>query len=295
MVAITKQCAGLGIKPPKKSAFTIETAPDFFKLHCLAIFSAKRGGGKTVACANLIRMCKENGYFDKVWVITPTYESNKEIWAICNTKESDILQPTADVLTNVKAMIEAEADEWDRFLQELKEWNKMRDDLRSGRDSSWSPDTLLGYADKGWLTDMQRPKWKYKEERPPRLGLVIDDCMGTDLLKPGSGLTRFCIAHRHWGRGLGISLFMLVQSYCSTAGLARPIREQCTLLFLWRLRDENQKRKLLEEADLGLTDEQFASISEYAWSKPFGFLTIDFAPKREDSRFRSGFEEIISP
>jgi phage terminase large subunit-like protein len=76
----TKTCPGLGIQPPKKSAFTIETAPDFFRMHMLALFFGKRGGGKSVAVANLIRLCKERGYLDRVILITPTFESNKEIW-----------------------------------------------------------------------------------------------------------------------------------------------------------------------------------------------------------------------
>jgi hypothetical protein len=86
---------------------------------------------------------------------------------------------------------------------------------------------------------------------------------------------------------------MLVQSYCSTAGIARPIREQCTLLCLFRLRDGAQRLKLLDEADLGLTPDQFDKIADYAWSKPYGFLTISFAPKNDGMRFRSGFNEII--
>lgn len=290
-----KHCSGLGVNPPKKSAFTIETDDQFFRLHCLSIFSAKRGGGKTVACANLIRLCKERGYFDRVWVITPTYSSNKEIWDICGVAPEDVLEPKRTVLDDVKQLIQTDADDWKQFLVDKQEYEKFNNELGHGK--KWSDVQLLQYLERGWLdqTKLKPPEWKYPRERPPRLGLVIDDCMGTDLLKPGSGLTRFCIAHRHWGDGLGISLFMLVQSYCSTAGLARPIREQCTLLFLWRLRDQNQRQKLLEEADLGLSQEQFDALAEHAWSKPFGFLTIDFAPKQEDMRFRSGFEDILSP
>ena len=44
---------------PAKSAFTIETACDFPKLHTLCIASGKRGGGKSVAIANFIKRCKD--------------------------------------------------------------------------------------------------------------------------------------------------------------------------------------------------------------------------------------------
>jgi hypothetical protein len=143
-------------------------------------------------------------------------------------------------------------------------------------------------------TRPKRPVWKYKEEKPPRIAVVLDDAMGTDLLLPSAGLTNFCIKHRHLGRGLGCSVFMLVQSYCAQGGVARPIRENCTLLCLFKMRDQNQKNKLLEEADLGLTEEQFSSLVDHAWSKPYSFITIDFAPKNDSTRFRSGFDEILS-
>ena len=45
-------------KLPSSSAFTIETDPDFPKLHTLCIASGKRGGGKSVAVANLVKSAK---------------------------------------------------------------------------------------------------------------------------------------------------------------------------------------------------------------------------------------------
>jgi hypothetical protein len=268
----------------------------------LALFSGKRGGGKSVAVANLIRLCKERGYLDRVILITPTFASNQEIWAICGVTKlgPDVMEPSRGVLAQVaEAEAEAEADDWDRFLQEKKEWQRVQKDLTSGKDLSklWTEGAFLRYESLGWFDDAapKRPVWKYKEERPPRLAAVIDDCMGTDLLLPSAGLMNFFIKHRHLGRGLGCSVFMLVQSYCAQGGIARPIRENCTLLALFKMRDVNQRAKLLEEADLGLTEAQFAALTDYAWSKPFGFLCVDFSPEDDSMRFRSGFDEILSP
>ena len=67
---------------PEKSAFTIETHEAFPKLHTLCIASGKRGGGKSVAIANFIKECKNYNYYDRVWLITPTYYSNKAIWIV---------------------------------------------------------------------------------------------------------------------------------------------------------------------------------------------------------------------
>jgi hypothetical protein len=42
------------------------------------------------------------------------------------------------------------------------------------------------------------------------------------------------------GDGLGISIFMLVQSYCANGGVARAIRENTTHLLLFKINDESK-------------------------------------------------------
>eukprot|EP00965_Chrysotila_dentata_P016292 538801-Pleurochrysis_carterae.AAC.1 len=76
-------------KLPDKQAFSIETDPSDIRLHGLILLSGKRGGGKTIATSNLLRHYKDSGYFDRVFVITPTYGSNKQIWDIARIEEED--------------------------------------------------------------------------------------------------------------------------------------------------------------------------------------------------------------
>ena len=116
---------------------------------------------------------------------------------------------------------------------------------------------LLNYEELGFFDEP--PKWKYRKEVPPRLALVIDDSMGTDIMLPSAGLTKFVIAHRHWGEGLGITVFMLVQSYTAGAGqgLSRPIREQTTQLWLFKIAQEGQLKKVFEESDLEIDYEKY--------------------------------------
>ena len=120
--------------------------------------------------------------------------------------------------------------------------------------------------------------------------------MGTDLMtKRTAGLTNLCIRHRHIGDGLGISLFMLVQSYCSRDGIPRPIRENTTHLMLFKINDEGQIQKIKEECDLPVTDEEWETMCKYTHEKPFNYLFIDFSPKCETKRFRDGFDNYIVP
>ena len=279
------------INPPEKKAFTIETSNDDIKLHSLLIASGKRGGGKTVAIANLIRAHKAKGYFDRVLLISPTYESNREIWDIAGIEEDEVYLPTKTVLKDIKAFIEQERTEWDIFLSKKASYHSYSNDMKHKPLASFTPEKLIYYLDNKFFTEP--PKWKYATEQPPRLGLIIDDALGTDLMLPSAGLTRFIIAHRHWGQGLGISVFMAVQSYCAKEGLARPIRENCTHLMLFKCKDLNQRKKILEEIGADVDLDKFNELYDFATEKPFEFLFVDFAPKEPTKVFRKCFNEYL--
>ena len=147
--------------------------------------------------------------------------------------------------------------------------------------------------------DFGPPKYKYKDEsHPPRLFLIIDDCMGSDLFKPRGGLVQFCIKHRHIADGLGISVAMLVQTYAcaNNAGVARPIRENCTVLCLFKSAAQHgaQLEKIHSEIGTDIDLDKFDKLFTYSTSKSYGFLFIDFNPKDPDKQFRSGLDEFIS-
>ena len=280
---------------PAKGAFTIETEPDFLKLHTLCLASGRKGGGKSVAIANLVKKAKDKGYYDKIYLITPTYYSNKMIWDIADIQEEDVYEPTFDVLKTIVKNVEAEKQEWDDYLYKKELFKKYKKDIANKPVYQIRGDDLVEYLEHGFL-DTQKIEWKYKNEVPPRLAVIIDDCMGTDLMaRRTAGLTNLCIKHRHVGKGLGISIFMLVQSYCANGGVARPIRENTTHLLLFKINDIKQIAKVKEESDLPITDEEWETMTKYAHSIPYNFLLLDFSPKCETKRFRSGFDEYIIP
>lgn len=281
---------------PKASAFTIDTDDDFMKLHTLTIASGKRGGGKSVAIANLVKEAKDKGYFDRVYLITPTYASNKSIWEICDIQPEDVYEPDLGVLRMIKQNVEMEKQEWEDFLTRKEMYKKYKEDIKNTPFDKIKSADILQYLEQGFFDFEFDDKWKYGEERPPRLACIIDDCMGTDLMtKRTAGLTNLCIRHRHIGDGLGISLFMLVQSYCSQDGIPRPIRENTTHLMLFKINDENQIAKVKAECDLPITDEEWESMCKYTHEKPFNYLFIDFSPKCPTKQFRDGMDTYIVP
>lgn len=283
----------IDIELPNKSAFTIDTDFDFPKLHTLTIVSAKRGGGKSVSIANFVKKCKKKVYFDKVFLITPTYNSNKAIWDIADIEEKDIIEPNINAINELITRVEEEKKEWDDFLKKKQSYLKFRKERKNL--NAITDDDIIFYYENMFL-DGRKPVWKYKREQPPRLAVIIDDALGTDLLaRRTAGLLNLCVKHRHIADGLGISIFMLVQSYCAQGGVNRAIRENTTNLLLFKVNDENQIQKVKEECDLPISDEEFVDICNYAWEKPFNFLFIDFSPKCKRLMFRSGWNDYLIP
>tara|TARA_R110002072_G_scaffold2939_1_gene22537 strand:+ start:7068 stop:7961 length:894 start_codon:yes stop_codon:yes gene_type:complete len=288
-----KKILNMDVKPPEKKAFTIETDDDFIKLHTLTIASGKRGGGKSVAVANLIRMAKERDYFDKVFLITPTYGSNREIWNLAGIQSDDVFEPHRHVLRDIRKFIQDDKDEWDEFLskkEKYKGYQKVVNSRNVNLDNKGLLKQLLLYEELGFFS--HPPTWKYRNEVPPRLALILDDCMGTELLLPSAGLTKFVIAHRHHSE-IGISVFMLVQSYCARESLTRAIREQTTNLMLFKVVQEQQLKKVYEESDLPISYKDFIKMATEVHKEPYCFLLMDFAPKDPSKRFRNCFNQYL--
>jgi len=280
------------IQPPEKGAFTIPTPPDIPKLHTMMMVSGKRGGGKSVAVANYVRKLKQSQLMDRVLLITPTFNSNRQIWDIADIDDMDVYEPEINVLQDIIGVVEAEKSEWDMFLLQKEQYREFKKDIKQRPITEIDPELLLEYQDLGFFEGP--PTWKYAKEVPPRLFLLIDDCMGTGLMKPRGRLINFCIKHRHIADGLGISVAMLVQSYCAIGGVPRPIRENCTLLLLFKLKDENQRKKIHEEIGADIDLEKFDSMFSYATEEPFSFLCVDFNPISPDKQFRKQFDEYLN-
>jgi len=283
------------IRPPKKAAFQIQTPPDVPKQHSLTIFSARRGGGKSVACTSYVKKLMDVGAMQRVMVITPTWASNKEIFAPLAIQDTDVLEPSKTALAAVIERVEQEKKEHDEYVAKKRKYREFSKAMRDATCVEAIPTSLMIEAlDGGYFEGP--PKWKHADDsHPTYCMLIIDDCLSLPMMmNPSSGLVNTCIKHRHIADGLGLSIAMLVQTYCAVGGLPRPIRENCTLLCLFKLKDQNQLKKVHEEIGSDVNLEQFDKFFSYATSKPFGFLTVDFNAKTPEQTFRCCFNEYLS-
>ena len=289
----TKSANIVHLNLPDKPAFAIDTSPDFIKLNTLMVLNGKRGGGKSVGLSNFLSEAKKNNYCDKIILCTPTYNSNKQIWDIAGVEEEDVFEPETGVIKQILDKCNAEKAEWDNFLEKKELYKQFKKDRKTPVHLI-SDENLINYYQYNFWEEP--PKWKYDKEQPPRIHIVLDDCLNTPVMsRPKEGLVNLAIRHRHIMDGLGCSLYMLVQSYCAMGGVPRVIRENCTHLLLFKINQEKQIQKIIEEADLEIPDEEFYDMMNYCHSEDYQFLMIDFSAKCPTKKYRKGFNEFIIP
>lgn len=285
----------LEISKPKKKAFLQNQNPNLPKLHTLCIAAARRGGGKTTAVTNLIRFYKKSDMCDRCFIISPTAVSNKEFYNDLVNDERDIYtEMDNSVIKEVIRQIEQEAKEYKEYLR-IKELYDVWKRFESGKIdvTKVDPQDMIDFDVYHIWEYEERPKSKYKNEKPI-IHVLIDDCMGSQIMRPNSPLVNLCIRHRHVGDGLGCSIYILTQSYVAHGSVPRPIRENAILLLLWGVRDEKLREQIADEAcGIQFTKEQFLMAFDICTQEnQHGFLMVDYTNEKK-KYLRKGFNEYI--
>jgi hypothetical protein len=127
--------------------------------------------------------------------------------------------------------------------------------------------------------------------------LVIDDCQSSAIFnsstKEKNNLSNLCIKNRHIGGDrFGLSIIIAMQNWKSQQGsVSRAIRQNMTVICLWRYRDDKLIDDIYSEVASDVTREQFQKAYDYATSGDrWNYCMIEFQPK---FRIRRNFEEII--
>ena len=90
------------------NAFCIETDEDQIKLHTIVLAVAKKGFGKSYFLSNLLKWLK----FDRIIVISPTFESNQSQFKHLNIQPEDIFDPDdPDVIKKTTDIVNQERDD----------------------------------------------------------------------------------------------------------------------------------------------------------------------------------------
>jgi len=287
---------GMEIVPPKHESGQYKTSPNLPKMHQVCIAVGKRASGKTTAVVNLI----EKMNFDYVIAVSPTLNSNKEIMS--RLKVEHIFEDTDDtaIVDNIKNIINQEARDLETYLEDLKKYNKLMKDIKSGKYMG-NDDLLLQFfndEDNMFL----KPTHRWNGEKP-RIAVLIDDAMGSLLYQKPRKLNNLATLSRHTGQladggSIGCSLFFLIQSFKAQAGgLSKVIRNQATSMILFKTKDQNELEDVYESVAGEIDKDTFYKIYDKAIGEGnnYEFLFIDFHPKEGQSMFRQRFDVFLFP
>ena len=293
---LPRKIKGMEIIPPKHESGQYETSANLPKMHQVCVVVGKRASGKTTAVVNLI----EKMDFDYVIAVSPTLNSNKEIMS--RLKVEHIFEDTDDtaIVDNIKNIINQEASDLETYEEDLKKYNKLMKDIKSGKYMG-NDDLLLQFfndEDNMFL----KPTHRWNGEKP-KIAVMIDDAMGSMLYAKPRKLNGLATYSRHLGQlreggAIGCSLFFLIQSFkAQTGGLSKVIRNQATSLILFKSKDKNELEDVAESVAGEIDQETFYKVYEEAIGEGhnYEFLFVDFHPKEGQSMFRQRLDKYIYP
>jgi hypothetical protein len=289
----TSKVKNLAIIPPKSESGLYETDTYMPKMHQVCVAVGKRASGKSTAIINLIERMK----FDYTIAVSPTMNSNKELMDRLNIEHTfeDVDDP--NVIDKIKDIVKAEAEDLERYKEELKRYNKLMKDLKEGK---YLDDDLLlqFFSDEDHF---MKPTHKWNG-RKPRIAVVFDDMLGSGIYSRPRKLNGLSTYSRHVGQlkeggAIGVSLFFMIQSFkCQTGGLNKVIRNQCTSMCLFKTKDKQEMKDVAESVSGEIDEELFNKVYDTAIKEPYDFLFIDLHKKKEHpSMFRQRLDNFIIP
>jgi len=259
--------------------------PDLFVLHTLCAFVGARGSGKTHAMVKLAHKYLEHRSINRVFIITPTYQSNK-IFEVLDPRPEDVFEnvtTTNQDIMKILAATQQDAEKYREFSKYLKAYKK----YRRGREHS------LSAEERTMLENNQFKKPNYMPRPSPLL--IVDDMSHTNIYTTSKSnpFINLCLRHRHINEGIGMTIFMAAQTY--KTGVPKAIRQNIQQFFIFPTKDTTQLESIYEEVANLVPKEQFLELYEKATHQPHSFLTVDNNPRHPLLAFRKNFDSILVP
>lgn len=269
-----------------------------FRQPCLQMIVGQRTSGKSFLTSKVLAQAHKEKTFDRIYIITPSFNSNKAYFGKY-IQEEDVFEPTKESIQQVISMVENDRDSWEEYLEKKELYNQFKKDKNKPIHKILE-DNLISYYNYNFWEEP--PEWKYSKEEPPKSLLILDDCLGSPAILQSSGLTKVATLNRHIaplqedfkGRSAcGLAVMILSQSYKMAQGISRVLRENLSLLTLFKNKHQKQMESIVEELANVVDDNLFNQAYQYATKDKYGNLTIDFKPKCPTLTFRKNLNEII--
>lgn len=283
------------VKLPKKTAFMIDTPPDQLRLHQLMCICAPRGCGKMVQGSSWLQGLKRQGLMNRLFILSPTIESNREMLAPLGIlPEDEYHNGEKESIEDIIRKCEEEMDAWEEYQEAMLLYQLLNDpnvDINRIK-----PELLLKALEKGYFN--KKPESRYGQR--PVLGLIVDDLQSSNIYStaPKNPFINLLLRHRHVARGLGLTVCMMIQAM-GQGGLPRIVRQNLTSLLLGPQKNEKVIEQIAEEVGGQIDRETFmkayhlATHNEHPDKPNHNFLCIDFHSKSPDKMFRRNLDTYI--
>jgi len=262
--------------------------PELFPLHTLVGFVGSCGRGKTNAVYLLAKRYLDYGSFTKVYLISPTYESNMLWKQLPKLDKSDVYQDVATAqaaIADILAKIAQDASVFE-FHQLYK---TAYDKWKANKELKPEEETLLN-------------SMEYVEPQPvlqPSPLIIIDDMSNSPLFRTGASnpFINLVLRHRHINK-VGASLFVCVQNFKS--GIPKVLRENFRVFCIFDTKDSRVLEGIYDEVGSITTEDAFVQNYTLAINRnPHNFLTVDKFPDAPNPQaaklkhFRRNFDEFL--
>lgn len=247
------------------------------RLPFIAGFCGSTKSGKTYLAVSLLYLLMKEGSINRLYIISPTARQNPLLKAIYDEENSshfmfeDCSSKVFETLRWIESDMDSQADLYADALQYQIAYNKHR----KGEALTEADHHMLesyGYA----LRKAVRPK----------AVLLLDDVQSTAVLssRQSNPFTNLVIKSRWIGRGLGLSICMLTQTYKSNA-VPRALRLNLTHLALFNTQNREEVRNMYEEVGTFVSKDKFEELFARYTAPKHGYMWCDFVNKRLTDSF----------
>lgn len=250
-------------------------------LHTTAVFVGSCNSGKTNWMLNLAKKYEDFGSFNRIFVLSPTYDNNKS-FDILHIEPEDVYSGKRVLDNGVECVCEVE-DKIKKLAEEYAEY-----EIYVKAYQAW----INGVATMRQQAIVERRLYAEPEYMPmPRVLLLMDDLSHTKVFSVAKDnkFINLLLRHRHI-YGIGLTIFAAVQNF--TTGLPKILRQNIKQFYLWKTHDSTQLKCIYEQVAQGCSEIEFYQAFDIATREPHSFLTVDLDSKSE-SVFRSNFDREI--
>jgi hypothetical protein len=284
-------------KPSSKFDNNWKTSKYMFNHPQLHLISAPRGTGKTYLMSKIILAGIAENLYDRIFLISPTAQSNLKQLEDLNIAEEDVFEPTIDAIQKVIELVEEERDEYQSYLNEKELYDYIINDTANN-----FTDSDLMVIDRIMINEeLVEPKYKRPNPRRPQCIVILDDVLNSPVMSTASSINKLFTINRHLGAmegggACGLGVIMLTQTYrCGNGkGVSRQLRESLTELTIFKTKSDTQMSTMISEFGGAIDVDKFKQAYDAAIKDDYDNLTISFGKLDCPTfRFRRNLSEFI--